>query len=53
MQTVIVILIIAAVLFFAIRKTYRMLSGKEKGCSGCNCGCNCSSSGCGHSCEKR
>lgn len=36
-QTVIVILIIVVVGFFSIRRTLRVINGKEKGC---NCGCN-------------
>ncbi|MBP3252967.1 MAG: FeoB-associated Cys-rich membrane protein [Bacteroidales bacterium] len=36
-QTVVVILIVLIAAFFALRKLFRTVSGKDKGC---NCGCN-------------
>ena len=38
MQTIIVILIVAAALFCAVRRLVRTLRGKNKG--GCGCGCD-------------
>ena len=39
MQTIIVILIVAAALFFAVRRLVRTLRSKDK--DGCSCGCSC------------
>ncbi|MBR1550171.1 MAG: FeoB-associated Cys-rich membrane protein [Bacteroidales bacterium] len=51
MQTLIVLLILAVTLFFAVRRIVRMLKGKGRG--GCSCGCqNCPHSRpCNPSCQ--
>ena len=39
MANVIVILVIAVILFFAIRSIIKKKGGCSCGCSSCNCGC--------------